>query len=286
MNGMDAVAIATGQDWRAIEAAAHCHAVKNGKYRALGDYELVVNSNGVQCLKGTLQVPMAVGTKGGALQTHPAYSTLHALMGKPSSSTLAGIIASVGLAQNFAALRAIATTGIQQGHMSLHVRNIACAAGAPSELVPEVCNFMLDRESISLDTAVQYISAHAIFTELENASPPNTPEKVRSQPSIFFVQVLVPPLKNQVSLNIAFTSLAGERETIVIVDNADGNPKLAEKHVNLLGDKGYLQLQKMLSLLETMKYVIIPEDSMIPRSNIHLQVCILYNVQHLAYFSM
>ncbi len=128
------MAVATGQDWRAIEAAAHCYASRFGRYTSLTQYSIEGDM-----LHGTLELPIAVGAKGGALQTHPGYATTHAILGRPSASQLSAIMVSVGLAQNFAAIRALAITGINEGHMALHARNIAVAAGAPNDIVTEIC---------------------------------------------------------------------------------------------------------------------------------------------------
>ena len=117
MNGIDAVAIATGQDWRAIEAAAHAYACRHGYYGSITSYTIDGDA-----LVGTLEMPIAVGTVGGSLKAHPMYKTNLKMLGSPNSQQLAQIIASVGLAQNFAALRALATEGIQKGHMQLHAR--------------------------------------------------------------------------------------------------------------------------------------------------------------------
>merc|ERR1712227_62420 len=129
MNGIDAVLIACGQDFRAVEAGAHAYAARDGQYRSLTQYYLEDD-----CLKGCIAMPMAVGTVGGALQTHPTYRYVHELLGSPSAAELAAIIVSIGLAQNFAAMRAMSTEGIQKGHMRLHARTVCAAAGVPKEL--------------------------------------------------------------------------------------------------------------------------------------------------------
>ena len=126
MNGVDAVVIATGNDWRAIEAGAHAYAARSGRYTSLSTWGKDAQGN----LVGSLEMPMAVGIVGGATRVHPAARAALKLMGVTSASQLAEIIVSVGLAQNLAALRALATEGIQRGHMSLHARQVAIAAGA------------------------------------------------------------------------------------------------------------------------------------------------------------
>ena len=142
MNGIDAVAIATGQDWRAIEAAAHAHACQEA-YTPLTRYWIESIGPDQSALVGHLDLPISIGTVGGALKTHPKYAFAHKLLGYPDSKTLAQIIVSVGLAQNFAALRALAIEGIQKGHMSLHAKNVALASGCPTERIDEVVTHMI-----------------------------------------------------------------------------------------------------------------------------------------------
>src|SRR2546421_628944 len=130
MNGVDAVVLATGNDWRAIEAGAHAYAAwKSGGYRSLTTWEKDANGD----LVGTIELPMAVGLVGGATAVHPTAKANVRLLGVKSAQELGEGIAAVGLAQNFAALRALATEGIQRGHMSLHARNIAASVGAVDE---------------------------------------------------------------------------------------------------------------------------------------------------------
>ena len=126
MNGVDAVVIATGNDWRAIEAGAHAYAARGGTYTSLSTWGKDREGN----LVGALEMPMAVGTVGGATRVHPSARAALKLLGVQSAAELAEIIVSVGLAQNLAALRALATEGIQRGHMNLHARQVAIAAGA------------------------------------------------------------------------------------------------------------------------------------------------------------
>jgi hydroxymethylglutaryl-CoA reductase len=135
MNGIDAVAVATGNDWRAIEAGAHAFAAAAGHYRALTRWTVADNGD----LLGEITIPLKVGTVGGTLSSNPAAALGLALTGAQSAEELAGVMAAVGLAQNFAALRALATSGIQAGHMKLHARSVAAAAGASGEqFVPVV----------------------------------------------------------------------------------------------------------------------------------------------------
>jgi hydroxymethylglutaryl-CoA reductase len=154
MNGVDAVVIATGNDWRAIEAGAHAYAARKGTYTSLSTWGKDDQGN----LVGSLEMPMAVGIVGGATRVHPAARAALKLMDIHTASELAGIIVSVGLAQNLAALRALATEGIQRGHMSLHARQVAVAAGAVGEQVGKVADQMVAEKTIRLDRAEQILA--------------------------------------------------------------------------------------------------------------------------------
>jgi hydroxymethylglutaryl-CoA reductase len=156
MNGVDAVVIATGNDWRAIEAGAHAYAVKNGKYTSLSTWGKDADGN----LVGTLEMPMAVGIVGGATKVHPAAQAAVKLMGVKTANELAEIIVSVGLAQNLAALRALATEGIQRGHMSLHARQVAIAAGASGELIEKVAAQMVAEKVVRGDRAEEILGMY------------------------------------------------------------------------------------------------------------------------------
>ena len=121
MNGVDAVVLATGNDWRAVEAGAHAYAARCGRYTSLSTWSADENGN----LRGFLEMPMAVGIVGGATRVHPAAQAALKLLKSQTAAELAQVIVAVGLAQNLAALRALATEGIQRGHMSLHARQVA-----------------------------------------------------------------------------------------------------------------------------------------------------------------
>ncbi len=149
MNGVDAVILATGNDWRAIEAGAHAYAARNGSYTSLSTWSKDEAGN----LVGTLEMPMAVGTVGGATRVHPAARAALKLMGVNSASELAEIAVSVGLAQNLAALRALATEGIQRGHMSLHARQVAIAAGAQGEEIERLAHQLIVEKTVRVDRA-------------------------------------------------------------------------------------------------------------------------------------
>jgi len=138
MNGVDAVLVATGQDWRAVEAGAHAYAARNGAYAPLATWWEEHEGDGVGTLVGSLTLPVAVGTVGGALHVHAGARLALALAGVDNAARLAAIAGAAGLATNLAALRALATDGIQRGHMSLHARVVARAAGATGDLVEQV----------------------------------------------------------------------------------------------------------------------------------------------------
>ena len=146
MNGIDPVVLATGNDWRAIEAGAHAYAARNGRYSALTTWELAADGH----LVGTLEMPMAVGIVGGATRTHPGAQAALQLMGINSAEELGHVIAAVGLAQNMAALRALATEGIQRGHMRLHARNIAITAGATGADITRVADAIVAAGDITV----------------------------------------------------------------------------------------------------------------------------------------
>jgi len=155
MNGIDAVVLATGNDYRAIEAGAHAYAAwsHNGHYGPLTRYEK--NSDGD--LVGTIELPMAVGLIGGATAVHPIAKINVKVLGVKTASELAQIIASVGLAQNFAALRALSTEGIQRGHMGLHARNVATMAGATEDEIENVVEVLVKEKKVRIDRAKEVL---------------------------------------------------------------------------------------------------------------------------------
>jgi hydroxymethylglutaryl-CoA reductase len=155
MNGVDSVVIATGNDWRAIEAGAHAYAARSGRYASLSTWNKDSDGN----LVGTLEMPMAVGIVGGATKVHPAAQAAVKLMSVKTANELAEIIVSVGLAQNMAALRALATEGIQRGHMSLHARQVAIAAGASGELIEKVAAQMVIEKIVRIDRAEEILKS-------------------------------------------------------------------------------------------------------------------------------
>ena len=144
MNGIDAVAIATGNDWRAVEAGAHAYAAASGRYQSLTRWHAAENGD----LVGEIKLPLKVGTVGGTLANNPAARLGLALAGADNARELAELMAAVGLAQNFAALRALATHGIQAGHMQLHARSVAASAGAPDSLLDTVVEQLVESGEI------------------------------------------------------------------------------------------------------------------------------------------
>jgi len=153
MNGVDAVVIATGNDWRAIEAGAHAYAARDGRYTSLSTWGLDADDN----LVGSLEMPLAVGIVGGATKVHPTARAALKLMGIQTASELAEIIAAVGLAQNLAALRALATEGIQRGHMNLHARQVAVAAGAAGADIEKLARQLVAEKTVRIDRAEEIL---------------------------------------------------------------------------------------------------------------------------------
>ena len=154
MNGVDAVVIATGNDWRAVESGAHAYASRSGRYTSLSTW----GSDSAGNLVGTLELPLAVGIVGGATKVHPSAQMALKLMGVSNARELAEIIVSVGLAQNLAALRALATEGIQRGHMALHARQVAIAAGAQGDQIARLAEQMVAEKKVRIDRAEEILS--------------------------------------------------------------------------------------------------------------------------------
>ena len=153
MNGITAIVRATGNDTRAVEAGAHAYAARNGRYGSLTTWE----KNGNGDLVGTIELPMAVGLVGGATASHPVAKTAIKILGVETASELGEVIAAVGLAQNLSALRALATEGIQKGHMALHARNVAVMAGAVGEQIDRVADRLVKEGKVRLDRAKELV---------------------------------------------------------------------------------------------------------------------------------
>ena len=164
MNGVTAVVLATGNDTRAVEAGAHSYAAIDGRYKSLTRYEK--NRDGD--LVGSIEMPVAIGLVGGATRVHPVAKTAVKILGVKSADDLSRIIAAVGLCQNFAALRALASEGIQRGHMSLHAKNVAVQAGAKCDMIEIIAARMAAERRISVDRAVE------LMAELNDKAKGNT----------------------------------------------------------------------------------------------------------------
>jgi len=154
MNGIDPVVVATGNDWRAIEAGAHAWAARSGRYTSLTTWERGSDDT----LTGTIEMPMALGLVGGATKTHPAAQAALRVLGVETAQELAEVTIAVGLAQNMAALRALATEGIQKGHMALHARNIAIVAGATGAQIEAIAKELAANGHVSVDAAKEMLA--------------------------------------------------------------------------------------------------------------------------------
>ncbi len=211
MNGVDAVAIATGNDWRAIEAGAHAYAVRGGAYRSLTDWQVTESGD----LRGTIRLPLKVGTVGGSLRANPGAALGIALTGVDSAPQLAELMASVGLAQNFAALRALVTHGIQRGHMRLHARSVAAAAGVPAEHFDAVVSGMVASGDVKVWKAKEISAELLAKPSAQSDKPPLLPGRGAAAGKVILLgehgvvygrEALAMPLPN------AMTARVGERD--------------------------------------------------------------------------
>lgn len=164
MNGIDAVVIATGNDWRAVEAGAHAYAARSGRYAPLSFWR-----RDGDALAGYLELPLALGTVGGTLRVHPSARLSLGILGITEASELAAVAAAVGLASNLAAVRALATDGIQRGHMALHARSVALAAGANGAEVERVAAIIVEARDITLEAARRALD---VLRAERSATPP------------------------------------------------------------------------------------------------------------------
>jgi hydroxymethylglutaryl-CoA reductase len=153
MNGIDALAIATGQDFRALEASIHAYAARDGKYRSLTKWYKSKDGD----LIGEIEIPMAIGIIGGIISVHPIVKVVLKILDVKNVKELASIFAAIGLAQNFAAIRALANEGIQKGHMKLHARNIALTAGAEENQVNIIAERLIKEKNVSVSKAKEII---------------------------------------------------------------------------------------------------------------------------------
>ncbi len=166
MNGIDSVAIATGQDWRAIEAGAHAFAGRTGHYAPLSTWRLEDGH-----LVGRIELPLALGVVGGPIKIHPGVGVALKILRASSVRELAQVFAAVGLAQNFAALRALGSVGIQQGHMALHARCVAVTAGARGDWVEKIANLLVKAGTVKVEKAREILGS---LTPEENAAATGT----------------------------------------------------------------------------------------------------------------
>jgi hydroxymethylglutaryl-CoA reductase len=157
MNGIDAVVVATGNDWRAIEAGAHAYAARNGQYRALTTWDRDANGD----LVGALELPIVSGILGGTVNAHPLAKIALKILGVKTAPEFASVLACVGLAQNLGALRALAAEGINRGHMALHARQIAIAAGATGDDIERVAEQLVAEKNISVTRARELLKRNA-----------------------------------------------------------------------------------------------------------------------------
>jgi len=153
MNGIDAVVMATGNDWRAVEAGAHAYVARDGRYTSMTQWRITPEGD----LQGTIELPLSVGIVGGATRVHPTAQLALDILGISTAQELAEIMVAVGLSQNFAAIRALATDGIQQGHMRMHAKQLALAAGASAENAPKIAKQMIEEKNIRLERAKQLV---------------------------------------------------------------------------------------------------------------------------------
>ncbi|GAA0422928.1 hydroxymethylglutaryl-CoA reductase, degradative [Virgibacillus sp. AGTR] len=156
MNGIDPIVIATGNDWRAVEAGAHAYASRNGQYGSMTTWSVDKSGN----LVGDLELPMSVGTVGGSIRVHPIAKIAHNILNVESAQELAQVIVAVGLAQNLGALKALVTDGIQKGHMALHSRSVAIAAGATGELIDIVSEKLVEMKEIRVGKAKELVEEY------------------------------------------------------------------------------------------------------------------------------
>ena len=206
MNGIDAVALALGQDFRAIESGVHSFASINpndysySSYRPLTYYEIITIKN-EKFLYGNLTIPLSIGTVGGAINSNSAYKNFLNILNNPNSVSLGHIMTSVGLAQNFAAIRALVTEGIQKGHIGLHAKNIAFRAGVPDYLILDVVEFMKKNNSINEETAEKYLESLKLYKEIRKENGNDEKNNEKRKLSTFYIDINFPFLKYPIRMN-------------------------------------------------------------------------------------
>ena len=259
MNGIDAVAIALGQDFRAIEAGIHAYAsidpdnYNYSNYRPLTDYEIITINN-KKYLYGKLTLPIAIGTVGGVINSNDAYENNMKILGKPNSEQLCQIMVSVGLAQNFAALRALVSEGIQRGHINLHAKNIAYRAGTPDHLIGDVVNFMQNSGSINEETAKRYLESIQLYSKLRKNGKNKNEKKIFNKLSNFFIDINFGFLKYPIKMNILINSKISPEINFRLLTTGI-NDTNNDKRINIIKNDLFGQKQKSIWLYEFMSLV-------------------------------
>ena len=251
MNGIDAVAVALGQDWRAIESAAHAYASLNGDYKPLTKYRIAKDDSGKQHLIGTFQIPLACASLGGAIGTNPSYSISRMIADNPSSKETAGMLVSVGLAQNFAAIRALAIEGIQKGHMNLHAKNVAINAGVPQNLITEVVSYMQSKGRINVGTAQEYMRAHDIYKSVNRKTL--GPVSNSNDFSSFYIRIDEKTLSEPMILNLIFETPNGCDPMHLSIEKENPDDGLTKE---IFGTHTYSWIAKFMVLLEELQPVL------------------------------
>ena len=259
MNGIDAVAIALGQDFRAIEAGIHAYAsidpnnFKYSNYRPLTNYEIVTINN-KKYLNGKITIPIAIGTVGGVINSNQAYENNMKILGNPNSEQLCQIMASVGLAQNFAALKALVSEGIQRGHINLHAKNIAYRAGTPDQLITDVVNFMRNSGSINEDTAKKYLESIQLYSKIRENGEKKDKDKINklNKLSSFFIDINFKFLKYPIKMNILINSKISPEINFGLLTTGINNN---DKRIHIINNDLFGQKQKSIWLYEFMTLV-------------------------------
>ena len=256
MNGIDAVAIALGQDFRAIEAGVHAYAsidpenYNYSNYRPLTNYEIILINN-KKYLFGKLTLPIAVGTVGGAINSNEAYQNNMKILGNPNSEELCQIMVSVGLAQNFAALRALVSEGIQKGHISLHAKNIAYRAGTPDHLIGDVVSFMKNSGSINEETAKRYLDSLQLYTKIRTKNGKNKNVN-KNKLSCFYIDINFDFLKYPIKMNFLINSKISPEINFGLLTTGIKN---ADERINIINNDLFGKKQKSTWLYEFMNLV-------------------------------
>ena len=258
MNGIDAVAIALGQDFRAIEAGIHAYAsidpdnYSYSSYRPLTKYEIITINN-KKYLYGKLTIPIAIGTVGGVINSNNAYKNNMKILGNPNSEQLCQIMVSVGLAQNFAALKALVSEGIQRGHINLHAKNIAYRAGTPDHLIGDVVNFMKNSGSINEETAKRYLESIQLYSKIRKNGE-NKNENKLNKLSNFYIDINFSFLKYPIKMNILINSkISPEINFKLLTGGISDNDK--DKRIQIIKNDFFGQKQKSVWLYEFMTLV-------------------------------